>query len=147
VKSEKITINLSAVELAQIDFLVERGLYVSRSDFIRLATRKQTEEHKKEIENFVDPLAGNGSAVALGLISDTLVWSLGMAWIEKDHVEELFLTGKKLDIRVIGVVKIAKDVNPDQFERVLKRCKVFGKVNAEPEIKAIIEALTQKSER
>jgi len=143
-KSEKITINLSAVELAQIDFLVEKGLYASRSDFIRLATRKQTEAHQKEINQFVDPEARNGSAVAAGVITDTLIWSIGMAWIEQSHIEELLLADKKLDIRVIGVVKVAKDVNPEQFKQVLKRCKVFGKVNAEPEVKAIIEEFNEK---
>jgi len=144
-KSEKVTINLSAVELAQIDFLVEKGLYASRSDFIRLAARKQTEEHQKDIEQFVDPSAQGGSAVALGLLTDTFVWSLGMAWIEQDHVEELFLADKKIDIRVIGVVKIAQDVDSKQFRQILKRVKVFGKIIAEPEIKAIIEAFNQKS--
>jgi hypothetical protein len=31
---EKITLNLSAVDLAKIDFLVEQGFYSSRSEFI-----------------------------------------------------------------------------------------------------------------
>jgi len=54
-RSEKVTINLSAVELAQVDFLVEKGLCANRADFIRMAIRKQTDEHKKEIEQFMEP--------------------------------------------------------------------------------------------
>ncbi|MFN2218230.1 MAG: hypothetical protein ACK2UA_06470, partial [Anaerolineae bacterium] len=35
--TEKITINLSVVDLGQVDLLVEQGLYSSRSDLIRTA--------------------------------------------------------------------------------------------------------------
>ena len=143
-KSEKVTINLSAVELAQIDFLVEKGLYVSRSDFIRLATRKQTESHQKEIEQFVDPSA-QGTFAGVGIITDSLAWGLGILGIGKEQVEEAFRTGQKINIRAIGVLKIDKDVDPKQFKQVLSRVKISGKVIAEPEIKKIIEKLNEKS--
>jgi len=142
-KSEKVTINLSAVELAQIDFLVEKGLYASRSDFIRLATRKQTEEHQKEIEQFIDPSA-QGTFAAVGIITDSLVWGLGVLGIGQEHVEEAFRTGQKINIRAIGVLKVDKDVNPEQFRQVLSRAKVSGKIIAEPEIKKIIEEFNTK---
>ena len=142
-KAEKVTINLSTVELAQIDFLVEKGLYASRSDFIRLATRKQTEEHKKEIEQFVDT-SDESSWVSFGALTDTMIWSLGAAAISQEHVEEVLKAGKKFDIRIIGVLIVKKDVNPEHFKQVLKRCKVFGKIKAEPEIKAIIDALNEE---
>ena len=142
-KSEKVTINLSAVELAQIDFLVEKGLYASRSDFIRLATRKQTEDHKKEIEQFVDD-----SSHDLEFDEENLnawfFWGLGTSSITQQDIEVLVRTGKKIDIRMIGVLIIKKDVSPEQFRQVLKRVKVYGKVNAEPEIKAIIEEFNEK---
>ena len=142
-KAEKVTINLSTVELAQIDFLVEKGLYASRSDFIRLATRKQTEEHKGEIENFVDP---KSSSVLLGSIlceKDLQVWSLGVAYIGAEEVEHVFLNEGIIDLRIIGVLKVGKDVDPVQFKKVLKRAKINGKVSATPEIKTIIDELNQ----
>lgn len=142
-KSEKVTINLSAVELAQIDFLVEKGLYANRSDFIRLATRKQTEEHQKEIDQFVDPSA-QSSWVSLGALTHTHLWSLGAASINAEYIEEILQAEKKLDLRVIGVLIVKEDVNPEQFRQALKCCKVFGKVNAKPEIKAIIEEFNEK---
>lgn len=142
-KSEKVTINLSAVELAQIDFLVDKGLYVNRSDFIRLATRKLTEEHQKEIEKFVDT-SDESSWVTFGALTDSLVWTLGGASINGDYIKEVLQADKKLDIRVIGVLIVKKDVDPGQFRQALKRCKVFGKINAESEIKAIIEEFNQK---
>ena len=142
-KSEKVTINLSAVELAQIDFLVEKGLYASRSDFIRLATRKQTEKHQKEIGEFVDPSV-HGSFITLGAMTNTLLWCVGAASIDGEYIEEILQAKKKLDIRVIGLLIVKKDVSAEQFRKVLKRCKVFGKVNAEPEIKKIIDKFNLK---
>ena len=139
-KSEKVTINLSTVELAQIDFLVERGLYASRSDFIRLATRKQTEEHKKEIEQFVDP-----TEVDFGFEEkDFKVWALGIIGFGQAEVERVYQDGGIIDLRVIGLLKIAKNVDPEQFRKVLKRAHISGKIVAEPEIKAIIDALNDE---
>jgi len=140
-KAEKITINLSTVELAQIDFLVEKGLYASRSDFIRLATRKQTEEHRKEIEQFVDPTE---KGVALSLKwgeNDLKGWALGVIGLSQEEVENVYQNDGIIDLRVIGVLKIAKNVDPEMFKKVLKRAHISGKVVAEPEIKAIIDEL------
>jgi len=142
-KSEKITINLSAVELAQIDFLVEKGLYASRSDFIRLATRKQTEEHKKEIEQFVDYSAHERTSGSLELATVNQ-WGLGIWSLDQEYVGEILHAGKKLSIRIIGVLIIDKDVSAEQLRQVLKSVKVSGKIKAEPEAKAIIEELNQK---
>jgi Arc/MetJ-type ribon-helix-helix transcriptional regulator len=39
--TEKITINMSTVDLGQIDLLVDQGFYSNRTDFIRTAIRNQ----------------------------------------------------------------------------------------------------------
>ena len=142
-KSEKVTINLSAVELAQIDFLVEKGLYASRSDFIRLATRTQTEKHQKEIGEFVDPTV-HGPYVTLEAMTKIYLWCVGATSIDGEFIDEILQAKKKLDIRVIGLLIVQKDVDAGLFRQVLKRCKVFGKVNAEPEIKKIIDEFNKK---
>jgi len=142
-KSEKVTINLSAVELAQVDFLVDKGLYSNRSDFIRLATRKLTEEHQKEIEKFLDT-SDESSWVSFGGMTNSLLWTLGGASLNGDYIKEVLKADKKLNIRVIGVLIVTKDVDSEQFRQALKSCKIFGKIKAEPEIKAIIEEFNQK---
>ena len=40
-RAEKITINLSIIDLGQIDLLVREGFYTNRTDFIRTAVRNQ----------------------------------------------------------------------------------------------------------
>ncbi len=47
--TEKITINMSAVDLGKVDLLVSEGLYSNRTDFIRTGIRSQLEKHTFEI--------------------------------------------------------------------------------------------------
>ena len=51
--TEKITINMNAVELGKIDLLVEQGHYSNRTDFIRSAIRSQLEKHAVEVQQSV----------------------------------------------------------------------------------------------
>ena len=51
--TEKITINMNAVELGKIDLLVEQGHYSNRTDFIRSAIRSQLEKHTVEVQQTV----------------------------------------------------------------------------------------------
>ena len=51
--TEKITINMSAVDLGKVDLLVQEGLYSNRTDFIRTAIRNQLDRHNLEIQQTV----------------------------------------------------------------------------------------------
>jgi metal-responsive CopG/Arc/MetJ family transcriptional regulator len=51
--TEKITINLSAVDLGRIDLLAEEGFYSNRTDFIRTAIRKELDAHRDVVEKSV----------------------------------------------------------------------------------------------
>ena len=52
-ESEKITINMSAVDLGKVDLLVQEGLYSNRTDFIRTAIRNLLDKHNLEIQQSV----------------------------------------------------------------------------------------------
>ena len=54
-KTEKVSVNLSPVELGQIDCLVDKGLFDSRSDFIRTAARKALDGYVEELNEFLKP--------------------------------------------------------------------------------------------
>ena len=51
--SEKITINMNAVDLGKVDLLVQEGVYSNRSDFIRTAIRSLLDKHGLEIQQAV----------------------------------------------------------------------------------------------
>ncbi|HEX8245483.1 MAG TPA: hypothetical protein VF541_18370, partial [Longimicrobium sp.] len=42
---EKLTINLTPVDLGQIELLVEQGFYSNRAEFIRVAIHNQLAKH------------------------------------------------------------------------------------------------------
>ena len=52
-ETEKLTINISAVDLGKIDLLIQEAMYSSRTDFIRAAIRSQLERHGSEIQQAI----------------------------------------------------------------------------------------------
>jgi Arc/MetJ-type ribon-helix-helix transcriptional regulator len=52
-ETEKITINMSVVDLGKIDLLVQEGLYSNRTDFFRTAIRNQIKSHDFELQQSV----------------------------------------------------------------------------------------------
>ena len=50
---EKITINISPVDLGKIDLLVQESLYSNRTDFIRTAIRNLLDRYSLEIQQSV----------------------------------------------------------------------------------------------
>jgi hypothetical protein len=131
-KTEKLTINLSPTEVGQIDYLVERGLYANRSDFIRLAIRKQTESHAGDINQFLAPAVPE---------TDRLRYfgGLGLLRLTRAYVENLITFGAKVHISVMGALSIDKAITPEQFALVMAFCKVYGKIFASKEIKQLIK--------
>ena len=51
--SEKITINLSHVDLGRIDLLVRDGFYSNRTDFIRTAIRNQLSTEQEQVSQSI----------------------------------------------------------------------------------------------
>ncbi|MEM0370892.1 MAG: hypothetical protein QXE80_09380, partial [Pyrobaculum sp.] len=95
--SEKITINLSVVDLGRIDLLVDEGFYASRSDFIRTAIRKQLEHHAPALEQTVS----------------RKLMVVGVTGLNRAELERRRAKGERLSVRVVGMLQIADDVTPE----------------------------------
>lgn len=134
-RSEKVTINLSTVELAHVDYLVDKGLYASRSDFIRLAIRRQTDEHKSEFDQFLEP-----SIVELASQAEPFT-VIGVTVIDGRFLESVVKKGSKLSLRVVGLITLDKSVTPELIEATVSSFKVHGKLIASPEVRAALERL------
>jgi Arc/MetJ-type ribon-helix-helix transcriptional regulator len=118
-ESEKITINLSAVDLGRIDLLAEEGFYSSRTDFIRAAIRKELDVHADVVKE-----------------STTRRYSvLGVLTYNKRVLEHSLAKKEKLDINVVGGVFIAKDVTPKLARDTIRSLKVHGVLRASQAIK------------
>ena len=120
--SEKITINLGYVDLGRIDLLVQEGFYSNRSDFIRTAIRNQ--------------LGGHAEAVAQSVVRRTL--ELGLRDITRAELEAARSAGEKLDVRILGLARIASDVSPELARAAINSLTVLGALQASAEVKTAL---------
>jgi Arc/MetJ-type ribon-helix-helix transcriptional regulator len=117
--TEKITINMSVVDLGQVDLLVEQGYYSNRSDLIRTAIRNQLDRHAEALKETV---------VRKQIVVGVLV--CGRADLERRRS-----AGERMDINVVGMVRIGKDVTPELAREVIQSVKVYGTLRASPAVK------------
>jgi len=122
--TEKITINMNAVELGKVDLLVEQGHYSNRTDFIRSAIRSQLEKHTAEVQQTVIR-----ASYAVGAFS-----------YNREDLERYKSRNEKVRLSVVGLCNLASDVPPTLAVEVVEAIKVYGIFQASSEVK---EALTK----
>lgn len=120
--TEKITINMSAVDLGKVDTLVNEGLYSNRTDFIRTAIRSQLEKHTFEIQQSV-----TRHSSVIGVLS-----------YNRADLEKRKQKGKKLSLSVIGLLQLHEDIPVELALDVIEQIKVRGIFQASPEVKAAL---------
>ncbi len=126
---EKVTINLSVVDLGQIDVLVEEGYYSSRTDFLRTAARAQLEKQKEALSQIIQ---------RRGL-------TLGVVRLSRAELEEHLSKGERLDLRVAGMLAIDADVPPQLAAAVIHNLQVFGVVRASRAVRAALGIKERRS--
>ena len=120
--TEKITINLGAIDLGQIDLLVQEGFYSNRTDLIRTAIRNQ--------------LGNHADALRQTVARRTLV--LGLQEFSRRDLEAARKAGTKLRIHVLGLVRIADDVPPTLALQAIESITVLGALHASAAVKAAL---------
>jgi Arc/MetJ-type ribon-helix-helix transcriptional regulator len=125
VDSEKITINLGYVDLGHIDLMVQDGFYSNRTDFIRTAIRNQLDRH-------VDAVRKSVARKAL---------DLGLRHYSREDLEAVRAAGETLQINVLGLATIARDVTPELARATITSVTVLGALHASPEVKAVLNDL------
>lgn len=125
---EKVTINLSVVDLGQIDVLVEEGYYSSRTDFLRTAARAQLEKQSEALNQIVR---------RRGL-------TIGVVHLSRAELEGYFQKGESLDLRLVGMLAIDAEVPPQLAGAVIRNLQVYGVVRA---TRAVRSALGIKERR
>ncbi len=120
--TEKITINMNAVELGKIDLLVEQGHYTNRTDFIRSAIRSQLEKHSFEVQQ---------SVARHSYVIGALVYS-------KTDLEKYKAKGEKMKISVMGLLHLQNDISPSLATEVIESLQVRGVFNASEDVKSAL---------
>jgi Arc/MetJ-type ribon-helix-helix transcriptional regulator len=126
-ETEKITINMSVVDLGKIDLLVQEGLYSNRTDLIRTAIRNQIKNHEFELQQSVQR-----NSFGIGVIN-----------YNRKDLEEAKAEGKLLKITIIGLLHLSNDISPDLAAEAIESIRVMGVFRA-PE--AVKQALADRIE-
>jgi Arc/MetJ-type ribon-helix-helix transcriptional regulator len=126
--TEKITINMSVVDLGQIDLLADEGFYSSRTDFIRTAIRNQLSVHSQEVRQAV---------TRKSMVVGALIYSAS-------DLEKYRAKGEQLDCKVIGLLSLADDVTPELAQAVFRSLEVMGVFRAS---NAVREALADRMKK
>lgn len=121
--TEKVSFNMSVVDLGQLDLLIEQGFYSSRTDFVITAVRNLLLTHAPTVQQ----------TVARHLMA------LGVVIYNRKILEKARAAGKRHEIKVVGVVTLAHDITPELARATIKSIKVFGVLRASPELKTALK--------
>ena len=121
-ESEKLTMNLGVVDLGQIDLLVQEGFYANRSDFLRTAVRSQLTFHAETLKQ----------------TTTRRVLCLGIQVFDRSDLEASLREGVRIQIRVVGLVRIAADVSADLADDAIESIEVLGTLQASDEVKEVL---------
>jgi Arc/MetJ-type ribon-helix-helix transcriptional regulator len=124
--TEKITINMSAVDLGRVDLLVDEGFYSNRSDFIRSAIRKELDVHRDMV---VQAVSRKKMVV-------------GVVMYSRHDLEIAQAKGVVYDIKVVGTVILDSSISPELALATISRVKIYGILHASPAVK---EALADRT--
>lgn len=124
-ESEKMTINMNVVDLGKVDLLVEQGFYSNRTDFIRTAIRSQLDTHSDEVKEIV--------------IRKSYV--VGVVRYGRKELEKLRDSRTKIDVKVVGLLVFAEDVDAELVKQTVSSAQIRGVVKANAEVKLAIQAL------
>lgn len=118
-ETEKVTINLGYVDLGQIDLLVRDGFYSNRTDLIRTAIRNHLERHAEVLERS----------------TKRKKLDLGLQHYSRAQLEALRAKGERIDIRLIGLARIASDVSAELARATIGDVVVPGALEATPSVR------------
>ena len=121
--SEKITINMSAVDLGKVDLLVQEGLYSNRTDFIRTAIRSQLEKHTFEIQQSITRHS----------------YVIGVLTFNRADFERRRQNNERLKIAIVGLLHFQNDISPELAAEVVESISVRGIFIAPDVVKAAVE--------
>jgi Arc/MetJ-type ribon-helix-helix transcriptional regulator len=118
VETEKLSFNLSAAELGQMELLIASGLYTSKSDVIRTALRRLFEHHADVVTRAVKGSAG-----------------IGYFRITRESLETSRDRGERQLINIIGVLEFDDDITAELADLTIENIKIHGVLRADPAIK------------
>ncbi|MEM7331188.1 MAG: CopG family transcriptional regulator [Chloroflexota bacterium] len=121
-ETEKITINMSVVDLGKVDLLVDEGFFSTRTDFIRSAIRRQLDKHENKVEESI-----TRKAMVMGVMVFT-----------EEALKKRLDKNEKISAFVVGMLLIEDNVEPELADAVFESIQVYGVFRANKSVKQIL---------
>ena len=132
VEQEKVTLNLSIVDLGKMDYLVEQGFYSNRSEFMRAAIRHQLKAHDPVVSD--ESLRGKMLSISTETPEVRHVWAIGVFKLDKALIAKHLASGTKLGIFVVGALIVDKDITLEMIKEAVVSAKIYGSVSGHVEV-------------
>ena len=123
--SEKVSVNMTAGTLAQIDMLVEKGYYANRSDFINVAVRSDLDSKSDLIGNITETKEKNYTCFFVGVTK-----------LDKKDFEKWKLQNTKASINGYGILILPEGCD-DLITETVESIHVTGKIYCSERIKKV----------
>ena len=124
--TEKITVNVNAVDLGYIDYFVSEGHYATRTEFIKTAIKAQLDKHEIACRQFIRRSEESGGE-----------WFIGVGSISAGEVDAHIAHKKpKKRFWCVGMLVIEQDVPLEKLAQAYESIRVYGVCRAPKEIKA-----------
>ncbi len=125
--NEKVSVNINASTLSEIDLLVDNGYYSNRSDFINYALRSALDENRSTINRIIDSNTKKHSEKS---------WAIGIFGFTAKEIEEMYESGEKTSFIGYGVLSIDKNCDEEKLFAVIESIRLRGKVYCTDSVKA-----------
>lgn len=138
VKTEKVTINVGTMDLAKIDLLVDSLEYSNRSDFCRIAIRELLEKHNDDFEKLHmqnEKIQFDSEIPVIG--------GIGIIRLSCGQLREALQKSQKVNVMVTGILVVDRSITVELLESTVQNIKVYGKVQAQPDILSAIKKKQQ----
>jgi len=113
---EKITVNLPAVDLGKIDYLVEQGFYNTRTEFIRTAIKNEIDKNSFIFDKITKEIPQD----------EQTYFAIGALHISKEYLEKKYSQNRKIKIFVVGMCHLDKNIDTNLASKTIESFRVYG---------------------
>ena len=126
--TEKITLNMNTIDLANIDLLVEHGFAANRSELMKNAIKNYLLGLDKETRLLLN-------AMQMKAEKEMRQWYFGFNKLNFDYFNEMISSNATGKILSYGTFSIGKSIPLEVVKKVIKEIKVYGVFRASKEVK------------
>lgn len=120
--TDKVTVNVNAVDLGNIDLLVSEGFYSNRTDFIKTAIRNQLNTYNSRVNELI--IRKN--------------YSVGIIGYSREYLMQYVKENKKVDIKVLGMLVLKNDISAELLLKAINSIKVYGILRCSDEMRSVL---------